>query len=111
MRKDRNAFFGESSMQQSGFFPNNTPNMNMMYPNNNMMPYSSATQSSSFYSGPANMSMQTNTMSSEIDSRLAKMERQINRLEARVSKLETNPTSLNNIESNDINLNSSMYMI
>ena len=111
MKKNRNAFFTESNMQASGFIPQ--PNMNMnMQPN--YMPYNAASQSSSFYSGPAAMYQQTsnqNNLSTELDSRLSRIERQLNRLESRINKLENTSNITYNIEDTDINPNSNMYMI
>lgn len=112
MKKNRNAFFSEANMQTSGFIPQ--PNMNMVP---NMAPYSAASQSSSFYSGPANFNMNqgynNNQISSntDYDSRLSRLERQINRLETRVNKLENTSNVTYNIDETEINPNSNMYMI
>ena len=76
MRKNRNAFFAENNANFEGYNP--------MFGN---MPYQSASQSSSFYSGgmmPNVMHMDNN----EYSERLAKLERQVARLEHRISKLE-----------------------
>ena len=112
MKKDRNAFFGESYFNQTNI---PTPNMNIP----NQGPYTTQANSS-FYAGPAlpmnyntpnninaNMMPSQNYDVSEIESRLSKLERQINRLDARVSKLESSsiyPTE-------EIDTTTNMYMV
>ncbi len=109
MRKDRNAFFGETGY----YSQTNIPNMNVAN-----TPFTTQAQSS-FYAGPtpmnyttpnamnANMMPQTNIDVSEIESRLSKLERQINRLDARVNKLES--TSFYPTE--EIDTTTNMYMV
>lgn len=94
MKKDRNAFFNESSFSQtSANFPSNMPNYGMQpnYPMNGTFGQSAANQS--FYSGPMPMNQgpmeNPNSYMSDLESRLAKIERQINRLDARIIKLES----------------------
>ena len=114
LKKDRNSFFSESSMYQSG------PNMqgpNMMYPGVPPAPYSGVG-----YPGPYPMTGAPgmNTMPLDyqsppnIEARIAKLERQIIRLETRVNKLENTsitPTPIYSNEDIDINNTTSMYMI
>lgn len=110
MKKNRNAFFTESNMQASGFVNPQMPQGNMNMPN--MMPYNQASQSSSFYSGPANFYPgNTTNPNTDIDSRLSRIERQLNRLESRVNKLENTSNVTYNVEDSDISSNSNMYMI
>lgn len=109
MKKDRNAFFQNQSAS-SYFYPSSPmPMQNQM-----MGGYPMATESSSnFYQGPimTPVYQNTDTYSSEIESRLAKIERQINRLDTRVSKLESEMSS-SNINSTDYSAtNNNMYMI
>ena len=113
MKKDRNTFFTEASMNTQNYFPN----PNLMSAN---APFQSAQASQSFYSGPLNPNPQqmpfynqipTNDYSqnySEIENRLAKIERQLNRLESRINKLESQTFYSNN----DYNSgNDTMYMV
>lgn len=104
MKKDRNAFF-ESSSYSSSFNPS-MPNM----PMNQMMPYQSMNNSSSFYAGP-NMPMNTypsNSVNNDFDTKIARLERQMQKLDSRITKLENNMGTNHNDE---INMNSNMYMI
>ena len=106
MKKDRNAFF-ESSQMSSSFTP--TPNM-MQMPKPNMMPYQAAQNSSSFYAGP-DIPMNTypgNMTNNDYDNKISRLERQIQKLDSRITKLEN---SAFNESSDDININSNMYMI
>lgn len=97
MRKERNAFFNESSYN-SGYYFN--PMMNPQLPN--------MEASSSFYMNQ-NMNQDPSTYN-DIQTRLAKLERQVNRLEGRITKIENSPlTNIN--ESTNIDSNSNMYMI
>ncbi len=103
MKKDRNAFF-ESSQMSSSF----TPNM-MQMPMPNMMPYQAAQNSSSFYAGP-DIPMNTypaNMTNNDYDNKIARLERQIQKLDSRITKLENSTFN----QSDDININSNMYMI
>ncbi len=108
MKKDRNAFFQNQSAS-SYFYPSSPmPMQNQM-----MGGYPMATESSSnFYQGPVMTPVyqNTDTYSSEIESRLAKIERQMNRLDTRVSKLES---EINTVGTNpsDFNTTNNMYMI
>lgn len=87
MKKDRNAFFQNQS-SSSYFYPTQAPQPMMQ------TGYPMATESSSnFYQGPvmapAANYQNTDSYSSELESRLAKIERSINRLDTRISKLES----------------------
>ena len=97
MKKDRNSFFSEYSMNS---FDTGMPNMMMGMPNQ------SFSANSNFYAGPA---MPNTNMYSDIDSRLSKIERQLNRLESRISRLEgdNNQTNINIDEYNS----NPMYMV
>ena len=88
MRKDRNAFFQESSNSYQNY--------------NSMMPpqYQMAANNSMMYSG--NM-----PLNNDFNERLAKLERQVNRLDHRLSKLESNTITNNDLESTSNN----MYML
>ncbi len=100
MKKDRNSFFSEYSMNSYNTgFPNNMM-MNMGMPNQSFQ------ANSNFYAGPA---MPNTNMYSDIDARLSKIERQINRLEARINRLEGDNQS-NNINIDEFN-NNPMYMV
>lgn len=110
MKKDRNTFFSEATMNSQNYFPG--PNMNLMSAN---APFQSAQASQSFYSGPAINAMPTYNQGNydyspinEIESRIAKIERQINRLESRVSKLESQTFYSTNDYNNG---NDTMYMV
>ena len=98
MKKDRNSFFSEYSMNS---FDTGMPNNMMMG-----MPNQSFSANSNFYAGPA---MPYTNMYSDIDSRLSKIERQINRLESRINRLEgdNNQTNINIDEYNS----NPMYMV
>lgn len=106
MKKDRNAFFQNQSAS-SYFYPTAPVNQGMMGS------YPMATESSSnFYQGPimTPVAPNTDTYSSELESRLAKIERSINRLDTRVSKLESElPSGGNNFQQEYTSNN--MYMI
>lgn len=109
MKKDRNTFFENSSMNMafSGPAPMQQP---MMMPVNAQ---AQAQASQSFYSNTAPMMMPTTNYSdstiSELESRMAKLERSINRLENRLNKLEgsTYYTTDTSIDSST----SGMYMV
>ncbi len=103
MKKDRNAFFQESSyINQNGI-----PNMNPQF----------ATQSyanQGFYSGLVNNPMPNinyqnnlNDYASDIESRLSKIERQINRLDMRLNKLESNSF----YSTDDLDNTTNVYMV
>ena len=103
MKKDRNSFFSEYSMNS----------VNNMQP---MMPYPNQVASqSSFYSGPAmdmnynNIYNNNNNYTSDIESRISKIERQINRIEARLNKLEGE--TFNNSKDIGDTYNTNMYMV
>ena len=108
MKKDRNSFFSEYSMNSI----NNMQPMMPMYPNQ-------VASSSSFYSGPAMdmnynnnmMNGMDNTYTSDIDSRISKIERQINRLDARLNKLENELTNNTAKDIGDNTYNTNMYMV
>ena len=109
MKKDRNSFFQEYNMSAV----NNMQPMMGMYPNQ-------VSSQSSFYSGPAMdygyqnnmMNNNSNTYTSDIESRISKIERQINRIEARLNKLEGELTSsYSNKDVNDNVYNTNMYMV
>ena len=117
MKKDRNSFFSEYNMSS---FNNNGPMIPNMYPNQ-------VSSQSSFYSGPAmdpNMinnqympnqnNINTNTYTTDIESRISKIERQINRIETRLNKIE-NELANNYNSSKDFNdniyNNNNMYMV
>lgn len=112
MKKDRNTFFENSSMNMAF----NGPSPQMMQP---MMPMAQAQAqaSQSFYSntGTPIMGMMPNTMNyndssiSELESRMAKLERNMNRLENRLNKLEGS-TYYSENPSYD-NSSNNMYMI
>ncbi len=100
MKKDRNSFFSEYSM-------NSFQSPNMM-PMPGQMPNQMFSANSNFYAGPA---MQNNpNMYSDIDARFAKIERTINRLEARINRLEGD-NQTNNINIDEYNNNNPMYMV
>ncbi len=103
MKKDRNTFFGESSMSQVGYYPNQV-NPNMMMPS----PYQASSASQNFYAGPAPINNNINT---DIESRFSKIERQINRLETRISKLENSANNYTGDITDETISNSNMYMI
>lgn len=96
MKKDRNSFFSEYSMNSfNGGMPNMMP-----------MPNQAFSANSNFYAGP----IQTNpNMYSDIDARLSKIERQLSRLEARINRLEGD-NQTNNINIDEYN-NNPMYMV
>lgn len=112
MKKNRNAFFTESSFAQQAQFPN--PTMNVA----NAPFVQNAYANGGFYAGsmPNNMPSNYNTVPNNIsnynneyadlEARLAKIERSLNRLDARVAKLENNSTY--NIEDLDTN---NIYMV
>lgn len=103
MKRDRNTFFGETTMSQSGYYPN------QMNPGVMPAPYQQSSASQNFYAGPyPNNNMNINT---DIDSRFSKIERQINRLETRISKLENSANSYNSEIIEENISNSNMYMI
>ena len=91
MKKNRNAFFQETSSMYQGMDPN------MM---NGPMPFNASTNYNAYYSNNANTF-------NDYDSRLSKIERQINRLEHRINKLESVNTNtfINDATNND------MYML
>ena len=95
MKKDRNSFFSEYSMNSfNGGMPNMMP-----------MPNQAFSANSNFYAGPVS----NPNMYSDIDSRLSKIERQLNRLEARINRLEGD-NQTNNINIDEYNINP-MYMV
>ena len=97
MRKNRNAFFAENTMNFQGYNP--------MVAN---APYQNVSANSSFYSGQMPMQNPLNMDFNEMAERLAKIERQISRLEHRISVLEANTTkSTDDYESTTNN----MYII
>ena len=105
MKKNRNAFFQESSYQSYN------PNMAQM----GGAPYQTA--SNYYYQGPAPMpnnyntgynSMQNST--NDIESRFAKIERQLNRIDYRLTKLENTSTTLTS-EDFENNNTTNMYML
>ena len=98
MKKDRNSFFSEYSMNS----------INNMQP---MMPYPNQVASqSSFYSGPAmDMNYNNNNYTSDIESRISKIERQINRIDSRLNKLESE--LMNNNKDLGDTYNTNMYMV
>lgn len=98
MKKDRNSFFSEYSMNS---YDTGMPNMMMGMPNQ------AFSANSNFYAGPA---MPNTNMYSDIDARLSKIERQINRLEARINRLEGDGQT-NNINIDEYNNNNPMYMV
>ena len=113
MKKDRNAFFGESSYFNQINIP--TPNINI--PNQQAF---ATGANSSYYAGivpsmnyntpnnlNANMMSPANYDFSDIESRLSKLERQINRIDARVTKLET----ASSYPTDEIDTNTNMYMV
>lgn len=114
MKKDRNSFFSEYNMSS---YNNMQPMMPNMYPNQ-------VSSQSSFYSGPAindnnmmqfypnqnNMNMNTNTYTTDIESRISKIERQINRIDTRLNKLENELTTNYNTNTPDTYSNN-MYMV
>lgn len=104
MKKDRNAFF-ESSQFSSSYTPQM---MNPQMMNTNMMPYQSASNNSTFYSGPDPMmnTYPSNNLNNDYDTKLSRMERQIQKLDNRITKLEE--ASLKNDETN---ITSNMYML
>ena len=98
MKRDRNSFFSEYSMNS---FNTGIPNNMMM----NGMPNQAFSANSNFYAGPA---IPNTNMYSDIDARLSKIERQLNRLETRISRLEgDNQTNISIDEYN----NNPMYMV
>ena len=97
MKKDRNSFFSEYSMNS----------FNTGMPNMIGMPNQTFSANSNFYAGP---SMPNTNMYSDIDARLSKIERQLNRLEARISRLEGDGQT-NNINIDEYNNNNPMYMV
>ena len=93
MKKDRNTFFENSSMNMA--FSGPTPIQQPMMQQPMMMPMNAQAQaqaSQSFYSNTTPMMMPTTNYSdstiSELESRMAKLERSINRLENRLNKIE-----------------------
>ena len=109
LKKDRNSFFTESSMYQSGM---NMPSPNMMYPGG--MPGSPYPMGPMPGPYPNQMGTPDYGNGPNIEARIAKMERQIIRLETRVNKLENTsitPTPLYSNEDIDINNSTSMYMV
>lgn len=109
MKKDRNAFF-ESSQFSSSYTPQmmNPQMMNPLMINNNMMPYQSASNSSSFYSGPDPMmnTYPSNNLNNDYDTKISRLERQVQKLDNRLTKLEE--ASFKNDETN---ITSNMYML
>ena len=101
MKKTRNSFFSEYSMNS---FDGGMQNM-MGMPS--MMPNQAFSANSNFYAGPT-FGNNTN-MYSDIDARLSKIERQLNRLEARINRLEGDNHSNINIE--EYNNSNPMYMV
>lgn len=119
MKKNRNSFFSEYNMSA---YNNMQPMMPNMYPNQ-------VASQSSFYSGPAidpNMqqqyipnqnNMNTNTYTSDIESRISKIERQINRIETRLKNIESELTtnystsSGYNTTNGENTYNNNMYMV
>lgn len=112
MKKDRNTFFENSSMNMA--FQGPAPMMQQP-----MMPMNAQAQaqaSQSFYSNTLPMMMPTMTSSnyndstiSELESRMAKLERNMNRLENRLNKIEgsTYYTTDTSIDTSS----SGMYMV
>ena len=88
MKKNRNSFFADNSMNYAGFNPMVNNNGYQMSAN------------SSFYSD-----MSINNM--DINQRLAKLERQVNRLEHRINKLEGQKMQ----STNDYDNSNDYYMI
>ena len=113
MKKDRNSFFSEYNMSS---YNNMGPMMPNMYPNQ-------VSSQSSFYSGPVmdqnmmqqqylpNQNMNTNTYTSDIESRISKIERQINRIETRLNKLESELNTNFSTNNGDNMYNNNMYMV
>ena len=111
MKKDRNTFFENSSMNMAFQGPAPVMQQPMMMPMN-----AQAQASQSFYSNTTPMMMPTMTSSnysdstiSELESRMAKLERNMNRLENRLNKIEgsTYYTTDTSIDSTS----SGMYMV
>lgn len=111
MKKDRNTFFENSSMNMA--FNAQAP---QMVPQ--MMPINAQAQASqSFYSnvpmGGMTPTYMTNSYNdstiNELESRMAKMERSINRLENRLNKIEG--STYYSTDSNFDNPSSNMYMV
>ncbi len=115
MKKDRNTFFENSSMNMA--FQGSAPMMQQPVMQQPMMPMNAQAQASqSFYSNttpmmmPAmNSSSYSDSTISELESRMAKLERNMNRLENRLNKLEgsTYYTTDTSIDSTS----SGMYMV
>ena len=110
MKKDRNSFFSEYNMSA---YNNMQPQMMpQMYPNQ-------VASQSSFYSGPAldqnmmyNQNMNnTNTYTSDIESRISKIERQLNRIESRLNKLEGDLPYNSVKDTTDSSYTNNLYMV
>lgn len=90
MRKERNNFFDAQSYSQ-----------NYLYSNNMIPPMPQMEASSSFY-------MNQNMNNNDYNLRISRLERQVSRLESRINKLE-NDKEIS--KSDDIDINTNMYMI
>ena len=98
MKRNRNTFFTNYSVQNQSYIPNIPEQIQ-----NGFGPYQAASTESSFYAGP------NIAATNDLENRINKIERQINRLDNRLSKIENSlNTNLNNQNDNNYQ---NMYMI